>query len=297
MLIGNTAIQSYLQKAAKNGIVPHAQLWVGPEHVGKTTFLKSYLEWLQVDWLVGVRWYPAGELDMEAARGLIQDTTESSLWGGQRFIVIEQAEQLRYQVYNALLKVLEEPRSRVTLILLASDVATIPATVKSRCSLLWFQRVSDVELLAAVPAQAKLVPLAHGLPGIVLNWKKASAAQKWLQQIVHWAEVLQQSPVERIAAANDKDLQPAMAALETTLYAVLTLQTEAALQSYPASLQEPIQQLASQHSLAATVAALGQVAQLRRSLEQPVQPKLVMTNLLLNMYPCVWNVSLYSCCL
>lgn len=282
-LIGNAAIQAYLQKAAKNGIVPHAQLWVGPEHVGKTTFLENYLDLLKIDRTVAVQWYPASELDMDTVRGLIKQTTETSLWNGPRFMVIEQAEQLRYQVCNALLKVLEEPRSRVTLILLASDIERIPATVRSRCSTIWFQRVSNAELEAVLPEQAELLPLAHGLPGIALSWKKASTAQKWLQPITRWAEVLQQPPAERIAMATDKDLSVAITALETTVYSLLTLQTEGA--RYPASLQQPLERLASRYTLTDSIKALRAIAQLRRSTDRPVQPKLVMTNLLLNIYP------------
>ncbi len=282
-LIGNSAIQSYLQKAAKNGIVPHAQLWIGPEHVGKTTFLENYLDLLKIDRNVAVRWYPAGDLDMDAVRALIKDTTETSLWSGPRFIVIQQAELLRYQVSNALLKVLEEPRSRVTLVLLASDLERIPPTVRSRCSTILFQRVSHAELVQALPEQAALLPLAHGLPGIALGWKKSAAAQKWLQPVLRWAEILQLAPAERIALTTDKDLTAAITALETTVYSLLTVQTEGT--QYPAVLQQSLEQLAGRHPLTDTISALRAIARLRRSVERPVQPKLVMTNLLLNIYP------------
>jgi DNA polymerase III gamma/tau subunit len=281
-LIGNQPIQTHLQKAVKNGIVPHAQLWVGPEHVGKTTFFENYLDQLQVDRRVSVQMVDGTELDMETARGFIQSTTETSLWAGRRFIVISQAERLRYQVYNALLKVLEEPRSQVSIVLLATQVGTIPATVQSRCTTIWFQRVSDEELLAAVPELAALVPLAHGLPGQLLSWKKASASQRWIQQLMEWADLLQQPPAERMGKATDKDLFPVLRSLEATLYSVLTMQTRA--QQYPAELSSALHNLASRVAVSDTTTALQRVAEVRRSLAHPVQPKLVMTNLLLNIY-------------
>lgn len=285
-LIGNSAVQTYLQKSAKNGIVPHAQLWIGPEHVGKTTFLENYLDLLKIDRKVAVQWFEASELDMDTARRLIQQTTETSLWAGQRFLIIQQAELLRYQVCNALLKVLEEPRSKVTLVLLTSDLERIPATVRSRCSTIWFQRVATAELIAALPDQAELMPLAHGLPGVALSWKKSTSAQKWLQQITQWATVLQQAPAERLASVTDKTTQQLptqLNQLETALYSVLTLQTTG--ERYPADLQTQIEPLAARYSVGDTIQALTQLAKLRRATERPVQPKLVMTNLLLNIYP------------
>ncbi len=282
VLVGNQAIQIYLQKAVKNGIVPHAQLWIGPEHVGKTTFLENYLDQLQIDRRVAMQMIDAAELDLEAARALIKSTTETSLWSGRRFIVIQQAERLRYQVYNALLKVLEEPRSQVSLVLLAAQPDAIPATVQSRCTMLWFQRVSDQELLAAFPAQAAFVPLAHGLPGQLVSWQKASVATRWMQQLIHWTEVLQQSPAERIGQVADKDLFSVLRSLEATLYGILTQQTTA--QPYPPELAAAFHRLASRVAITDTTTALQSVAEVRRSLAHPVQPKLVMTNLLLNIY-------------
>lgn len=252
-LVGNESIQHYLQNIIKSGIVPHAQLWVGSEHIGKTTFLTKHLKERGLDTATGVRWYPAEEFTMAVARAVITDAAETSLWGQSRAVVITQAEQLRPAVYNALLKLLEEPRTDVTIYLLASELDTIPTTVRSRCSIIWFQRVADQLLLDSFPAAAELIPFAQGLPGRCVQ-------TKWYQQVQRWRDILQRPPVERLSAIGEQVAGDLVA---------IELVAHSQLQSQPLP----------------TLRALQQIALAKQSLRYPVQTKFLMTNLLLNIYP------------
>ncbi|EKD78517.1 MAG: DNA polymerase III subunit delta' [uncultured bacterium] len=274
-LVGNQAVSHYLQKTIKNGIVPRAQLWVGPEHIGKTTFLINYLfqAWcekqsacqrcwscthLKRDSHSGLRWLDGAELDMAAVRAVLREAAETNFSVTQRAIVVTAAEQLSVQVCNALLKLLEEPRGHVVLYLLASTLEGIPATVISRCSIIRFHPVSDAELLAAWPEQATLIPWCHGCPGSVHTLR--------LKDLERWSTILQQTPVERLASIGELKRPDALHQLE--------------------GLESVVYQQLAIHPLV-SVQALRAIAQARDRLRTTAQVKLVMSNLLLNIFPTV----------
>ncbi|MEE8557454.1 MAG: hypothetical protein V3T14_06165 [Myxococcota bacterium] len=73
-----------------------------------------------------------GIIRIEQARALQRALELAPNEGGWRIGVILSADRLRTEAANALLKTLEEPRSRTTLILVADQVEALPRTVRSR---------------------------------------------------------------------------------------------------------------------------------------------------------------------
>lgn len=74
-----------------------------------------------------------GPLKIDQIRILQQDVYQTPQRGTRRFIVIEPADKLNTAAANALLKILEEPPSHTSFILIAEQVSSIPATIISRC--------------------------------------------------------------------------------------------------------------------------------------------------------------------
>lgn len=271
-VVGNSQVAQYLQKTIKNGIVPRAQLWVGPDHIGKTTFLANHLfeSWcdkgtaclrcptclrLKHDSHSGLRWLDGATLDMDMVRAVLREAAETNFTTAQRAIVISSAEQLSVQICNALLKVLEEPRGNVVLYLLANTLEVLPDTLISRCSLLRFHPVPDATLLAAWPEEAAIIPWCHGRPGLVQTLR--------LKDLERWTTVLGISPVERLTMLSDWKRPEAMQQLnsiESVVYHQLG------------------------NNVGAGVQALRAIARARHSLQTTAQVKLVLSNLLLNMY-------------
>lgn len=275
-LVGNRAVVTFLQKTLKNGIVPHAQLWIGPEHIGKTTFLINHLfqSWcekqaaclrcvtcqqLQHDTHTGLRWLDGTTFDMATVREVLREAAETTFTTTQRAIVITQAELLSSQAWNALLKQLEEPRSAVTVYLLATTIDRLPATIISRCSIIRFHPVSDAELLLAWPEQGDRITLCHGRPGLVHKIRR--------EEIDRWTAVIQQAPVRRVAALTEVKRDQAIQQLE---------HLETAVYWQVQQTNSPI-----------AIQALRQIALARRSVQTNAQVKLVMTNLLLNIFPSI----------
>ncbi len=73
------------------------------------------------------------QIRVEQIRELSEQLTLTAHGGGATVALIAPADALNANAANALLKTLEEPRSGVTLLLVASVPSRLPATVLSRC--------------------------------------------------------------------------------------------------------------------------------------------------------------------
>ncbi len=81
-------------------------------------------------------------------RALISDVQVRPREGKQRFFIIEDADRLREEAANSLLKTLEEPPSSSTIILLTSRPNTLLPTIRSRAQKINFAPLTLSEMLA-----------------------------------------------------------------------------------------------------------------------------------------------------
>lgn len=207
VLVGNTVLQHYLQNLLKNGTVPHANLWIGSEHIGKSTFLVNFImQWfceqangsaclkclscqqLRRDHNPRVRWITGSGID--EVRESIQYLHDTNLLTGPRCLVIEQADKLTPAASQVLLKVLEEPRSNVYCFLLTDTESAILPTVRSRCATVLFQSVRAKEFAEVWPNSAVLASLSDYLPGQFVQLQIERHKQALDQQVQGWLHVL-----------------------------------------------------------------------------------------------------------
>ncbi len=136
--------------------LPHALLFKGPRHAGILQFanrLMAILVCLKADQapcgvckpchllLQGThpdiqyvrQDTPTSPIKIDQVRDLQENVYRTPQCGDSRFIVIEPADRLNQAAANALLKILEEPPSHTTFILIAEQVSSLPATIMSRC--------------------------------------------------------------------------------------------------------------------------------------------------------------------
>lgn len=76
-----------------------------------------------------------GVIKIEQIRDLQEQAFTSTQLGGRRVIIINPAEKMNGAAANALLKLLEEPPSHVSFILITEQIASLAPTVLSRCQL------------------------------------------------------------------------------------------------------------------------------------------------------------------
>ena len=141
-----------LLTAALTGEHAHAYLLHGPAGVGKTTAAFELAAGLLGDReRVMRRVHPdlrvveaLGEMiRIDRIRDLHHDLHMRPFEGNRRVYLLLDAHQLNEDAADALLKDLEEPPSYATILLVADELGPLPETIRSRCQLVPFRRLTD----------------------------------------------------------------------------------------------------------------------------------------------------------
>lgn len=120
---------------------------------------------------------PRTELVIEQVRSLSEKLVLTPRMGEAQVAIVDPADAINYNAFNALLKTLEEPRPGRYLWLLSSNPARLPATIRSRCQRLELHlppRAEALDWLAARGHSATLaseaLDAARGHPGLADAW-------------------------------------------------------------------------------------------------------------------------------
>ncbi|MBI1239522.1 MAG: DNA polymerase III subunit delta' [Alphaproteobacteria bacterium] len=163
---GHEAVVQTLTAAIRRGRLAHAILLGGPPGIGKATLAYRLARALlsgetrddlsvppehTVSRLVAARAHPdlmvlerpydrekkklKNDLPVEEVRRLASFFGQTAALGGARVAIIDAADDMNRAAANALLKVLEEPPARASLILVAHAPGALLATIRSRCRL------------------------------------------------------------------------------------------------------------------------------------------------------------------
>jgi DNA polymerase-3 subunit delta' len=137
----------------------HAYLFYGPPGVGKRDFAAAFAQRLlgttrsihpdlyELDAL--------GEMiRIDAIRELRRDLHMRPFEADRRVYLLYSAQSMNDDAADALLKDLEEPPPYAVIVLVADDLGPIPETIRSRCQLVPFRRLSDRAVRAAIDRQA-----------------------------------------------------------------------------------------------------------------------------------------------
>lgn len=179
--------------------LPQALLFVGADAAGKTTCAQMLARRL-LDHAGDLATHPdyvalgrltdektgkqKTQISVEQVRELTSRLGMSSFIGGRKVAFVEEADRLSLGAANALLKTLEEPKGNTHLILCASSVDVLPATIVSRCQIFRFETVARVQIADGLvkmgfgrdDAQAAAAS-ALGRPGLAIRFLKESAYQ------------------------------------------------------------------------------------------------------------------------
>ena len=164
-----------------------------------------------------------------------------------KIVVISPADAMNIQAANSLLKLLEEPPADSLLLLVSSDPARLPATVRSRCQRVEFMIPARAEALSWLRAvegfpadQAELLlDLAGGAPlrALTLQQEGFLAVQSELRADVEAIAAGKADPVACAARWKSRGAQRCLEWLETAVMGLVrarmapgTLATSAAAQ-------------------------------------------------------------------
>ncbi|MGL4609295.1 MAG: DNA polymerase III subunit gamma/tau [Trueperaceae bacterium] len=167
-VLGQNHIKDVLVAALQRGRIGHAYLFSGPRGVGKTTTARLLAMAVNCEHKDPAK-RPCGacescqlvrsgnhpdvtELDaasnnsVEDIRDLREKVRLSSMRGGKRVWVLDEAHMLSRAASNALLKTLEEPPDNLVFILATTEPEKLPPTILSRCQHFRFRRLSEEEI-------------------------------------------------------------------------------------------------------------------------------------------------------
>ena len=198
-LIGNERIKLSLTRAVAQGRIAQGLIFAGPRGVGKHQFAMALAQAVNCERpvngdscgeCVNCRKFAAREftdvktitpdgqfIKIEQTREMSKTAYFKPYEGRRRVFILDEAERLKEQAANSILKTLEEPPSTSLLILLTAKPYALLQTIRSRCQMMNFAPLSYAELEAFLKANYKrpidetrlLARLARGSIGRALE--------------------------------------------------------------------------------------------------------------------------------
>jgi len=168
-VVGQQHIETTLKNAVAEGKVAHAYLFTGPRGTGKTTTARLLAKALLCDNAVAGQPDGTCEQCIDVAEGRHPDVLEidaasntgvdnvreeiigrvqyAPTRGSYKLYIIDEVHMLSTSAFNALLKTLEEPPSRVVFVLATTHPHKVPDTILSRCQRFDFHRIGIEDLI------------------------------------------------------------------------------------------------------------------------------------------------------
>ncbi len=168
-VIGQEHITHTLRNALRQERLRHAYLFSGPRGTGKTTTARllakavncthedrgvrpcnvchhcqavnegRYLDLIEID--------AASHTGVDDVRDLREKITFSPNEGAYKVYIIDEVHRFSGAAFDALLKTLEEPPAHAVFVLATTEIDKVPPTIKSRCLMFEFRRVSVREVV------------------------------------------------------------------------------------------------------------------------------------------------------
>ena len=245
------------------------------------------------------------ELSIDNIRLFLQKLSLSSFSANHKIAVVYGAETINLFGANALLKTLEEPPAKTTLILISDSIENFPATLLSRCQLLKFRSLAKESMLSwldnfdfSVEEKNTISNLSFGRPGLALKiieddlaeFKKANSfiikllagsRFNYLQTIDKWFEVLKKEhPQSRVSDLGNLT-KKYLAWLELILRDLLYLKLKRPLinEFY----QEELTKISGDFSKEDILKNLLSLNKAKQRLNRNVSPQLLWENLFLDI--------------
>lgn len=197
-VIGNKSIKNTLEKSIKTNQITHSYLMIGIQGIGKKLLAKEYAkEILGSNDIINNPDFLCIEPDgnsikIEQIRNLQKEIQEKPIISKKKVYIIDDADLMTKEAQNCLLKTLEEPPEFAVIILIGANENAFLPTIKSRCIILHFNRLSDLEIKSYLQEQynelnvtQSMLDIAGGSIGRAINLKDKQEQYLKVEEIIN----------------------------------------------------------------------------------------------------------------
>ena len=167
-IIGNENIKELLKNSIKTNNLVHSYMFVGPDGIGKKLFASAFSKMIlcenqnascnscsscirfnsnnNPDFMM-IDSEDSKSIRIGQIRLLQEKIAEKPIISNKKVYTINDADFMTVEAQNCLLKTLEEPPEYAVIILILSNESKLLNTIKSRCTKIVFNKLTDAELL------------------------------------------------------------------------------------------------------------------------------------------------------
>ena len=211
-ILGNEKNKQVLQKSIQNNTISHSYMFIGIEGIGKKMIAKEFAKKIlclnktldngcncksciefdsnnNPDFLVIE---PDGNsIKIEEIRKLQKMIQEKPIISNKKVYIIDNADLMTKEAQNCLLKTLEEPPEYTVIILIGSNENLFLTTIKSRCMILHFDKISNEEMkrylkynLEINQINEEMLDMFQGSIGKAINLKDKQEEYKSIYEFI-----------------------------------------------------------------------------------------------------------------
>ncbi len=164
-ILGNDNAKQILEKSIETKKILHSYLFIGNEGIGKRQVAQEFAKSVMCLEETGCNRcksciefdtnnnpdymyiQPDGNnIKIEQIRHMQAKAFEKPIISNKKVYLINDAETMTIEAQNCLLKTLEEPPEYVTIILICSNESSLLNTIKSRCSIIHFDKIPNEDI-------------------------------------------------------------------------------------------------------------------------------------------------------
>lgn len=190
---GQKEALSFLEDSFRNGRLSQAYIFCGPRGVGKSIAAMDFARMIigaesgsHPDMFVLRPEKEGGSIKIDDIRQLIKDIYLKPFRSKKKVYIIDEAQSMKHEAANALLKTLEEPPTDSILILITDDLNALFDTIVSRSQVVRFYPLKPDEIKDILVSKHDvddkkahiLSRLASGRPGRAIEYKDEDVFQK-----------------------------------------------------------------------------------------------------------------------
>lgn len=212
-LVGNENNKYILKETITKGNILHSYMFFGTEGIGKKLFAlefakmilcenqknspcekcKSCIEFNSNNNPDFFFIEPDGNsVKIDQIRNMQKGILEKPIISSKKVYIINNAETMTKEAQNCLLKTLEEPQEYVVIILIVSDENSMLPTIKSRCTKIFFEKISDENLktyikekIGDVHFEESMIKLSEGSIGKCIEISKKQEILKKIEDFIN----------------------------------------------------------------------------------------------------------------